>query len=316
MYDHEILKSTSFDIPVIVLGNLSAGGTGKTPHTAYICDWLNAEGFNVAILSRGYGRKTKGFRIVNSDDEAKKVGDEPLMLSQRGFKTFVCESRVVGIQKILRIDNSIDIIVLDDAFQHRALKAGFYILLSVINKPWWKDAILPFGKLRENSEKAMERADMMVISKCARLPQDLTEFKNHLPEKIPILASEFIYGNIETRIGNPFAINSDYLLVTGIADPSSLLVHLQENPPALRLQFNDHYSFQLVDIYSIIQKSAERNVQQILTTEKDWMRFAPFHSIFEKANLSLAFLPINVNFLPNDEKLLKAQILNFINTKK
>lgn len=175
MYNWGLMKSVKFRTPIINVGNLSVGGSGKSPMVMYLAELLSKD-FRTGVLSRGYGRQTKGYGVTNYDSNYKTVGDEAMQLFERFKNRFVitvCEDRVFGAKKVIS-DMDLDVLILDDAYQHRAIKAGFNILMTDYNDPYFKDYILPAGDLRE-SRKGANRADVIMVSKC---PDNLTEEKN------------------------------------------------------------------------------------------------------------------------------------------
>ena len=268
-----------YKIPVksIVVGNLSVGGTGKTPHVAYIAELLTHQN-PIQILSRGYGRKTAGYILLDKQSTAELVGDEPLFY-QKQFEhvdVAVCESRKIGIQNLLKLKEN-QIIILDDAFQHRAVKAGLNILITDFNQPYFNDWMLPAGNLREWIS-GRKRADIVIVSKCKiNLDQETKSlYKQNLkfnPESIYF--SSIQYG--ELRSFNSISTLSEVkkiFLVTGIANPKPLLEHLSENFDVELIQFPDHHAFSIEDIHKIHKKFDTFASEQkaIVTTEKDFMR--------------------------------------------
>ncbi|MFM9944746.1 MAG: tetraacyldisaccharide 4'-kinase [Bacteroidia bacterium] len=287
LFDWGILKQTKFDIPIISIGNLSLGGTGKTPHIEYfIAKYISTK--NIAVISRGYGRKTKGFRYVNATDSAENVGDEPLQIKQKFGETIIAvgENRVKAIQTVLDENPEINLILLDDAFQHRYVKPSLNILLSEYNNPFWKDAIIPAGRLREFAF-GFERADAIIITKC---PENLNL---KIPENIQakqIYYSRIIYQNPVLLKGQ---LSKKIILVTGIANPALLMSYLKTENYELIHHFNfaDHHNFNGSDISNILSKTHSEKEVLILTTEKDWMRLKPF---LEKEDLNVVYIPIGV----------------------
>ena len=164
MYDHGLLKQQSFDKPLICIGNLAVGGSGKTPHTEYLINLLSQNGYKVAVLSRGYKRKTKGFVLATDQSTAEEIGDEPLQMKKKfpNIVMAVDEDRCDGVSKII---DKVDVVLLDDAFQHRKIKAGLNIILSDYNKPYYKDYLMPAGRLREN-QSGNKRAGIIIMTKC------------------------------------------------------------------------------------------------------------------------------------------------------
>lgn len=270
-----------FKIPgkSICVGNLSVGGTGKTPHIAYLADLLENE-FKVQILSRGYGRQTKGFFLLDENSTSKTVGDEPLFYFQNFKKSTVavCESRKEGIQTLQTLEKS-DVILLDDAFQHRAVKAGLNILLTDYNSPYYSDLMLPAGNLRE-WQRGRKRADLVLVSKSPTLisrqeKEEITRKLKFNPENV--FFTHIIYADLKpfgkSIVWNKHEFKS-IILVTGIANPEPLVRHLSQDHHLELISFPDHHDFTLEDIQKIHKKfdtfADEKKV--IVTTEKDFVR--------------------------------------------
>jgi tetraacyldisaccharide 4'-kinase len=277
LYDLGIFKTYEILGKSILIGNLSLGGTGKSPMTAFIVEKFK-ERKRIEILSRGYGRKTKGFLRLDDKSSALQVGDEPLMY----FKRFghevgvnVCEKRVVGIKEILK-NSKYDVLLLDDAFQHRAVTAGFSIVLTDFNHLFTNDYIFPVGNLRE-SIKGLERADLLVVSKS---PAYLEENKkNEIVNKINfqkenIFFSSIVYGKLKSFSNTITEDVESILLVTGIANPAPLLKHLKEKYQVELMQFSDHHNFSVEDFAKIHKKfdTFATDKKSIVTTEKDYSR--------------------------------------------
>lgn len=295
LYDKGILKSTSFNIPIICIGNLSVGGTGKTPHTEYLVRLLK-EYYKIAILSRGYGRKSKGYMLGNEVSTSQTLGDEPLQFYSKFGKEIavaVAENRVEGVQNLIREINP-KIILLDDAFQHRSIKAGFYILLTPYEDLFTDDYILPAGNLRE-SRKGVERADIVVVTKC---PKDIklndkeliiSKINKFFDKKIYFSSIEYdhkIYGVNELDLESIYG--QEILLVTGIANPKPMVDYLKSKVQITEhLVFSDHYNFTEKEVSLIKEKAKDK---PILTTEKDYMRLKQFDELNEK----LYYLPIQI----------------------
>jgi tetraacyldisaccharide 4'-kinase len=268
-----------YEIPVksICVGNLSVGGTGKTPHVAYIAKLLNSN-HNIQILSRGYGRKTKGYFLLDENSTAENVGDEPLFYHKQ-FKNAdvaVCESRKIGVENLLKLKEN-QIIILDDAFQHRAVKAGLNIIITDFNQPYFNDWMLPAGNLREWIS-GRKRANIVIVSKCkSNLDQ---ETKARFMQKLKFKADSIYFSSIKYGELRAFDSNSvissvkKVLLVTGIANPTPLFEYLKENFDVELLQFPDHHAFSMDDIHAIHKKfdTFASDNKAIVTTEKDFMR--------------------------------------------
>lgn len=310
-----VLPSKEFHFPIIVIGNLSTGGTGKSPMANAVLKLIGSK--NPALLSRGYGRKTKGFRKVNLTDTADTVGDEPLMIKQLNpeKQVFVGEDRVKAIEQILT-DKAIGSIVLDDAFQHRKLKAGYTILLTTFNDPFYTDQVLPVGNLREMRKNAA-RANAIVVSKC---PDKLTvEEQNKIAQRIksysdvPVFFTRIAYGEpVALFEPQPFTA-ANVLLVTGIANNSGLVAYCKEKFNRVEvMEFNDHYEYKANDFKRIAEKfdSFAQAPKVVLTTHKDaikWMtaEYLPFKQ------LPVYYLPIEVEFL-REENVFNELIKNYV----
>ncbi len=278
-YDFGIFKSYNIPKKSICVGNLSTGGTGKTPHVDLLIDLILESNKNIATLSRGYGRKTKGLKEVYISSSAIEVGDEPLFYKSKygqKVKVVVAENRKKGIDFILQDAPETEIIILDDAFQHRAVKAELNIIISDYNHPFYSDFILPAGDLRE-SRKGIKRADCIIISKC---PPNLSEIEmNNIRTKIDFNPKRIFFSRIEyTKLKSFYNYTISYveniLLVTGIGNPTPLFEHLSKNYNVKLLQFKDHHVFNSSDIVKIHQKfdTFANGNKIIVTTEKDFMR--------------------------------------------
>ncbi len=276
LFDISIFKSYRIPSKSIVVGNLSVGGTGKSPHILYILSLLNHQ-HPTAIISRGYGRKTKGLLEVQENSTASDVGDEPLMFKKQlksSTQVVVSEKRKIGVDFVLE-KNRNAVILLDDAFQHRYVKAGFSVILTDFNNPYYNSFMLPMGDLREFTS-GKNRADCVVVTKC---PDGLTEdqkkiIKSKLKWKNEqVFFSKMNYGNL-IPFGEKVDQIKNVLLVTGIANPKPLLEMLSANYTIELMSFPDHHNFTKSDIDKILRKfdifaSAEK---AIITTEKDYVR--------------------------------------------
>ncbi|EAQ41969.2 tetraacyldisaccharide 4'-kinase [Polaribacter sp. MED152] len=313
LFEKKVFKSTKFSLPVIVVGNLSVGGTGKTPQIEYLTRLLK-EKAKIAILSRGYGRKTKGYILANDSHTSLDIGDEPLQYFKK-FKNItvaVCEKRVEGIKTLLKT-KSPEVILLDDAYQHRKVEGSYYILLTKFNDLFTDDYLLPTGNLRE-SRAGATRADVIVVTKC---PKELSSSKQkEIIQQLQIYDKPVFFSLISyaSKISghHNYTINElknkHLLLVTGIANPAPLLEFLTSNDIAYtHLNFPDHYQFSNKDINDI-QSTFERidtEDKLILTTEKDYTRLQ------NKVN-QLSYLEIETKFLNNEEVKFNNLIMNSI----
>ncbi|HRG17788.1 MAG TPA: tetraacyldisaccharide 4'-kinase [Flavobacterium lutivivi] len=306
LYDKGIFKSYSFNIPIIVVGNLSVGGTGKTPQTEYLIKLLSKE-FKVAVLSRGYRRKTKGYILANSSSTADTIGDEPFQIFQKfpQIDLAVDSDRRNGIENLIK-QNKPDVIILDDAFQHRRVKAGFYILLTAFDDLYFNDLVLPAGNLRE-SKKGAERADVIIVTKCPNNLSDIAQ--NNIKKKIginrPIYFSKIGYADSVTgREGEISTVEikkTEKLLLAGIAKPKPFFEYLQTGKD-VELKFKDHHHFTDEEIERI-QTLANNKI--IVTTEKDYVRLK------DKQINKLYYLPMESKFVLKGDDF-DNQILNYV----
>lgn len=314
MFDHHILPQEEFNVPIVSIGNIAVGGTGKTPHTEYVVGLL-AMDYNIAVLSRGYKRKTKGFLIANSNSTPDSIGDEPLQMYQKfgsRVKVAVCESRRKGIKELIKQFPEISLIVLDDAFQHRYVLPKVSILLMDYNRPIYEDKILPLGRLRESAHQ-VNRADMVIVTKCPSNlnPLDFRLVSNNLDlmKFQKLYFSKYVYGGLMPAFpdDNPYDVSLGELtssdtamLITGIANPRGFVRHFKSYPFKKKVyHFPDHHDFSRDDIEKIEQKfnSLPGLRKIILTTEKDAVRLAynPYYPA--KLKKMTYFIPIAVNMV-------------------
>jgi tetraacyldisaccharide 4'-kinase len=311
-FDWGFFKQTSFKIPVITVGNLSVGGTGKTPQIEYLIRLLG-DSFKIAVLSRGYKRKTQDFVLLNDTHAAVDVGDEPLQYFNK-FKNIdvaVDVNRVAGISRLIA-DVSPEVVLLDDAYQHRKVKASLSILLTKYDDLFIDDFLLPTGNLRE-SRSGAKRTDLILITKC---PKNLTDLsKKRIIIKLKKYQKKVFFTSItydkktsgDKNIFTKDLKNYQVLLITGIANPSSLLSFLQENKVNFKhCQFSDHHHFTDTEIEMIKREFAclSSSKKMILTTEKDYVRLK--NSIGE-----LSYLGIQTSFLSRQEEfnlILKSHV--------
>ena len=293
LYVKGIFKSSSFNIPIIAVGNLSVGGTGKTPQIEYLIRLL-ADNYKVAVLSRGYKRATEGFVLADKNATAASIGDEPFQFFSKfpRIQVAVDADRRNGIEQLLNSSTKPDLILLDDAFQHRKVKAGFYILLTAYDDLFCDDYILPFGNLREPSS-GKKRADMIIVTKC---PNDLSELaqqkiREKLKVKQPVFFTtiqydDYVFGN-ESKLLVSEIQSETKVLVAGVAKPK-LFFDFLKNETYETLVFPDHHHFSKQDCEQILAKA---NGRKIITTEKDFVRL---NGLLPKAQLF--YLPIKSTF--------------------
>ncbi|WP_298329049.1 tetraacyldisaccharide 4'-kinase [uncultured Dokdonia sp.] len=311
LYDTGIFKSKKYDIPVICVGNLSVGGTGKSPMTEFVVRLLHHD-YNVATLSRGYGRKTKGYLDVHPENQATMVGDEPLQFAQKfkNIQVAVCEDRQTGIQTLLSKVNAPEVVVLDDAYQHRKVEAGFYILLTAYSDLYSNDFLLPAGNLREPRAGA-SRADVIVVTKC---PENLSSQEQasivdslNVNKTQQVYFSTISYDEMVYSALGPVPLNrlkvKKVTLVTGIANPKPLSAYLASQGLSFSHEaYGDHHNFTSSEIEIL------DTLDCILTTEKDYVRLRPLLKMSD-----LYYLPIKAQFLDGEE-LLSEEIKNFVSS--
>jgi tetraacyldisaccharide 4'-kinase len=305
-FDWGIITSQKLQEPSICIGNLSVGGSGKTPMTIYLTNLLKND-FQVQILSRGYGRKTSGYKEVTVDSTSDDVGDEPLLYKKR-FKTAitvaVAEKRSLGANELLKIQTKNSILLLDDAFQHRSVNAGFSIILTPFQQIFSSDFLLPVGNLRE-ARCGAKRADCIVITKC---PESIeAAHKNRIIECMqkyskPIFFSAIEYGEL-ISFGAKRTSFETVLLVCGIAQPETLIIELRKKYKVEVLLFADHHNFDSSDIKGIHQKfnTFVGEGAAILTTEKDYVRLQTKLTADELEAYPWYYLPIELKIENEDE---------------
>ncbi len=320
LFDKKILKSASFNFPLICVGNLAVGGTGKTPMTEYLIE-IFQDKYETATLSRGYKRKTKGFAIANAKTTALEIGDEPMQFHEKFPKITVAvgEERFEAIPQILHERPQTEVIILDDAFQHRSVKAGLNILLTEYKNLYSRDFMMPAGDLRDVRFSA-KRADIIVVTKCKSSinEEEKCAIKNEL-NVLPhqhLFFSEILYAppyHIFNRTVYKMSESSDLLLITGIANPKPMQTFLAEHVHSYdMLRYPDHHIFSSIDLKDILKhfdkiKSTDKI---ILTTEKDAVRLKKFEK--ELADFPIYALPIRINILFNEEESFTNKVLNFV----
>ncbi len=323
LYRIGVLRSVRFDLPVISVGNLSVGGAGKSPHIEYLIRWLD-QFIQVAVLSRGYGRKTFGFRPVTMIDTAEDVGDEPLQFKRKfpDVPINVGESRALGVPEVVKYSPDTQCVLLDDAFQHLAVTPGLNILLTEYNRPFTDDWLLPSGRLRE-WRHGYRRADIIVVTKC---PGSLTEAqRQEMQLKIDpyprqrIYFSEYQYATpydmLRPDRPRPFDLDTDVLLVSAIANTDYLLGHLaQEVRSVQTIEFEDHHYFEETDLNELRKRfdNLPSPNKIILTTEKDAVRLELHQAYFWKHDLPIFVLPVEVAFCGDDEEAFQTDIQQFL----
>ncbi len=329
-YNKGLLTETFFELPIINVGNLAFGGTGKTPHIEYLIHLLK-NNYKVAILSRGYKRKTIGYFFANNESTAAEIGDEPLQIKQK-FKNeidlAVSENRVIGVPNLLFDAPETDIILLDDAFQHRAIKAGLNILLTDYHNLFTQDYLTPSGTLREY-RAGFKRADIIIVTKCEA---DLTEnAKQKIIAEIKPLAHQIVYFSYQKFSALVHFYNNtilpiheirktDLLLFSGIAKATSFENYLQSNSNTIidAWQFGDHHNFtteEITKLLAVFDSNSSTN-KIIVSTEKDSMRLMTDEFKALLLNYPIYYLPLEIAFFENDKTNFNKQILNYVDQNK
>ncbi len=322
LFDKNILRSATFDFPLICVGNLAVGGTGKTPMVEYLVNLLQ-QNYKVATLSRGYRRKTKGFLIADENSEASDLGDEPMQIHQKfpGISVAVAEERVMGIPQLLFNKPETQLIILDDAFQHRAVKAGLNILLTGYDNLYPKDFLLPTGNLRDlkNSSK---RAHIIVVTKCK---PDLNEDEREsiIKELNPLKNQKIYFTKIIYKSPYhlfqknifPFDKELEVLLVCGIANPTVILETFESKVSSIKImRYKDHYNFHSDDINNIKERFSKikNEKKMILITEKDAAKLSIF--VNDLNQVPIYVLPMEHKFLFGGENEFKNDVFNFVSS--
>ena len=320
LFDNGLIKTHAFAVPTICIGNISVGGTGKTPQTEYLIRLLKDK-FQTTVLSRGYGRNSKGYILADENCSAEQIGDEPFQIKKK-FKNInvaVCESRVIGIERITSELKETEVILLDDAFQHRKVKAGLNIVMIDSSRPIWQDCTLPFGRMRE-SANGIKRAEIAIITKC----DDITEIEkdfciNYIKKikDIPVFFSRIKYGELYPLFNcstKNIKTDTEVLLVTGIARPKPLEQEIERRfCRTTAMNYADHYKFTTDDLKDIEQQynRIKSNNKIIITTEKDASRILQHDSIPQVVKENIYVLPIEVEVL-NEQDLFNKIILDYV----
>ena len=324
MFDIGVLKSRSFQVPVISVGNLTVGGTGKTPHVEYLIELLHKK-FKVAVLSRGYKRKNSGYLVADEHTTVHDIGDEPFQMKQK-FKDItvaVDKKRCHGIDQLTESDKHLDVILLDDAFQHRYVKPGVNILLVDYHRLIIYDKLLPAGRLREPLT-GKNRADIVIVTKC---PKDLKPMEYRVITKamdlfpyqqlyfttIEYKPLQAIFGNKQRSL-DTLASNENVLLLSGIASPKQILHDLKPiTQNVTPITFGDHHQFKQKDIERINQTFAKLPVPKlVITTEKDAVRLNAVNGLSDEVKNNIYVLPIEIQFMQEQENMFNENIIGYV----
>ncbi len=327
LFDIGVLPSKKHPIPIISVGNLRTGGTGKTPHAEYLINLLRDE-YRIAVISRGYKRKTRGFLVAGPGTTFKDIGDEPMQIHKKFPDIIVAvhERRNKGIREVMRAYPDVNLIILDDAFQHRYVKPGLNLLLTGYYMPFFKDYLLPVGCLRESKKRA-RRADALIVTKtpCTFSPLDRRFFQQKLtPYKLnTVFFSTFRYKKLvsltrETDVEPPGKIKSIFLL-TGIANPTALEEHLKTKCKDLFVyKYKDHHQFNAKNLKKI-RAHFEKTISYskiIVTTEKDAMRLQDSDLLLHLEGIPVYYLPIEVAFHDLDKTKFDDMVFRYLSRYK
>ncbi|ADV45100.1 tetraacyldisaccharide 4'-kinase [Bacteroides helcogenes] len=332
LFDWGWLRSKSFDVPIICVGNLAVGGTGKTPHTEYLIKILQNAGMNVATLSRGYKRNSKGYILADNQSNAILIGDEPYQIKSKfpNIQVAVDEDRCHGIEQLLKLEKPVvDVILLDDAFQHRYVKPGMSILLTDFHRLLCDDSLLPAGRLREPASGKI-RAQIVIVTKC---PDDIKPIdfniiakRLHLYPYQQLYFSRFRYGTLRPLFSekadsrktlSSLRENEQVLLVTGIASPTSLVKEMESYTTHVKLlAFDDHHDFSHKDLQQIKGQfmQMKEGARLIITTEKDAARLKFHPALDEILKPYIYVLPIEIEFLQNQQHIFNQNITGYVRT--
>ena len=325
LFEIGILHSESFDVPVISVGNITVGGTGKTPHVEYLIELLKDKA-KVAVLSRGYKRRTRGFVIADDNATAKTIGDEPLQMKRKygdDITVAVDRKRCHGIRQLTSDEDGIDVILLDDAFQHRYVKPGVNILLVDYHRLIIYDKLLPAGRLREPLS-GKNRADIVIVTKC---PHDLkpmefrviTKAMNLYPfQRLFFTCLEYrnitpVFGSGEQSLDS-IGKDCHILLLTGIASPQQMIEDLSPRCPHITpLTFGDHHTFTSSDVARINNEfAALPHPKMIITTEKDATRLIAVEGLSEEVRGAMFALPVKIRFMLGQEESFNEKIIGYV----
>ncbi len=326
LYDRGILTEIHFDIPTIAVGNLSVGGTGKTPHIEYLIRLLQQH-YNVATLSRGYNRTTRGYLFAGEEATALTIGDEPMQFHHQfpDIAVGVGERRGLALPQLLMDAPDTEVVLLDDAFQHRSIKPGLNIMITEYNRLFTKDFIVPFGRLRE-SRKGYARADCMIVSKCPPLMN--AETRQSIRKEINPMSHQQLYFTA-LRYGTCYHFltgekevilpGTGIMAACGVANPQPLLEYLLTLSKEVKLlRFPDHYYFSEDDLDKMQDGLSQlsSSFKMIITTEKDAVRLRLLEDKIAARRLPLYVMPMNVFFLFNEAGTFDQYIFEYINNAR
>lgn len=325
LFDMGVLRSRSFDVPMIAVGNITVGGTGKTPHVEYLIELLKDK-FNVAVLSRGYKRKSRGFVLAGAESGVRELGDEPFQMKLKypDIAIAVDKNRCHGMDRLT--DNTtvkdVDVVLLDDAFQHRYIKPGINILLVDYHRLIIYDKMLPAGRMREPLS-GKNRADIVIVTKC---PKDIKPMEFRVIMKTMDLYpyqnlyfTTLGYGNLKQVFGNETRTldslkDESILLITGIASPDQMIMDLREHSEDITpMTFGDHHAFTSRDVNRINRTFADMTLPKIIiTTEKDAARLISLKGLSDDVRKSMYALPVKIRFMLGQEEAFNENIIGYV----
>ena len=329
LYDSGILPSKEFNVPIICVGNITVGGTGKTPHTEYLAGLLY-EKYRIAILSRGYKRKSHGFRVASASSTFIEIGDEPLQIFKKfpGIIVAVDGDRINGARTIINDHPETEIIILDDGFQHRSIKPMLSILLTDYNRLITRDHLMPYGNLREGVKNA-GRASIIVVTKS---PEDIAEpVMSDISKELKISSGQRLFFT-SVKYENPVQLFGDNtseeltlseetrarrgaVLITGIAAPAPFRHYLEKYFSEVNhIEYPDHHSFKTSDIKTISESwhALKSSSRYVITTEKDAVRLKEFANIVDPLKESVYYIPVSVSFLNNSKYSFDNLIFEYV----
>lgn len=319
LYDLNIYKKTKFKINIISVGSLKIGGAGKTPLVEYLIKVLNNK--KIAILSRGYKRKTKGFIISNKTHKSYEIGDEPRQIKHNhpDLLVAVCENRVEGVNRLLEKNSNIKTVILDDGHQHRKIERDLNILVTEYEKLYSDDMLFPLGNLRDSIISA-KRANIIVITKCPK--KISSELKNKIKFQLSLNSDQKLFfshivyknlKNIKTGKDESLKIKEKYFLLTGIGNSNPLKNYLKSKKVLFKhYKFPDHYYYKEKDIKKIILEGIKKETTNLILTEKDFFRLTKSNIKYLCGHFNLFYLKIEFDFNDGEKQNFNKQILKFI----
>lgn len=327
LFDLHILKSEEFDIPIVCVGNLTVGGTGKTPVTEFLIEHFSAC-YNVAVLSRGYKRKTKGFVLAEPDSSFRAVGDEPKQIKLKfpDVPVAVCEKRVEGIRRLRELHPEINLIILDDAFQHRYVEPWVSIVLMDYHNPIYKDHLMPWGTLRD-SKRQLDRANFVLVTKC---PEEMSPLDMRIVKKsLNLFPYQSLYfsrmqsGHAmplfpDMTGGGALPAGADVVMMSGIANPKSLRTSLSKRFNVVsELVFEDHHTYRVRDMERAMELVLEAPAgTAVVITEKDAVKLLNRKKIPAEIQRRLYYVPIKVSFVEGTQSGFLRQLELYVRTNQ